>query len=113
MERLQCRWCVDRVARSVHRLFSADQALSTRKRLKDPVRIEPTSPVGVISPGGQRRRAVRALSYIVAFVLVLAAPSSAGSAERDMPGIGTFAYNGSPVLAPASSRMMAAVNIDH
>jgi ABC-type amino acid transport system permease subunit len=63
--------------------------------------------------GGQRRRAVRALSYIVALVLVLAAPLSAGSAERDMPGIGTFAYNGSPVLAPASSRMMAAVNIDH
>jgi hypothetical protein len=28
------------------------------------------------------------------------APSLAGSADRDLPGIGTFAYNGSPVITP-------------
>ena len=51
---------------------------------------------------------MRALSYIIALVLVLTGPSLAGSADRDLPGIGTFTYCGSPILAPAPE-MMAAV----
>ena len=51
---------------------------------------------------------MRALSYIIAVVLVLTGPSLAGSADRDLPGIGTFTYCGSPILAPAPE-MMAAV----
>ena len=43
---------------------------------------------------------MRTLSFILAFAFVLAGPSMAGSAENGVPGIGTFAYNGSPV-APA------------
>jgi hypothetical protein len=51
---------------------------------------------------------MRALSFIFALVFVLTGPSMAGSADRDMPGVGTFTYCGSPILAPAPG-MMAAV----
>ena len=44
---------------------------------------------------------MRALSYMIALVLVLTGPSLAGSANRDLPGIGTFTYCGSPIPAPA------------
>jgi hypothetical protein len=48
---------------------------------------------------------MRALSYIFALVLVLTGPSLAGSADRDMPGVGTFTYCGSPVVTPAPDVM--------
>ena len=41
-------------------------------------------------------------------VFVLTGPSMAGSADRDMPGVGTFTYCGSPVITPAPD-MMAAI----
>jgi hypothetical protein len=50
---------------------------------------------------------MRTLSYIVALVFVLAEPSLAGSADRDMPGIGTFTYCGSPIVTPASEVLAA------
>jgi hypothetical protein len=50
---------------------------------------------------------MRALSCIIAFVLVLTGPSLAGSADRDLPGIGTFSYCGSPIPAPAPEMMVA------
>ena len=37
---------------------------------------------------------MRAVSYIVALVLVLTGPSLAGSDDRDVPGVGTFIYRG-------------------
>lgn len=43
---------------------------------------------------------MRVLSYIVALAFVLARPSVAGTADRDMPGVGTFSYCGSPVAVP-------------
>jgi hypothetical protein len=49
---------------------------------------------------------MRALSYIFAVVLVLTVPSLAGSADGDLPGIGTFSYCGSPIAAP---QIMAAI----
>ena len=48
---------------------------------------------------------MRALSYIIAVVVVLTGPSLAGSADRDLPGIGTFTYCGSPIAAPAPAIM--------
>ena len=42
---------------------------------------------------------MRALSYIMAIAFVLTGPSLAGSADRDMPGVGTFTYCGSPVVS--------------
>ena len=51
---------------------------------------------------------MRALSYItIALAFVLTGPSLAGSADRDMPGVGTFTYCGSPVVTPAPEIMAA------
>jgi hypothetical protein len=50
---------------------------------------------------------MRALSYVIALVFVLTGPSLAGSADRDMPGIGTFTYCGSPIVTPAPDVMAA------
>ncbi len=55
---------------------------------------------------------MRALSCIIAIVLLLGGPSMAGSADRDLPGIGTFSYNGSPIITPAPA-VMAAVDMGH
>ena len=43
---------------------------------------------------------MRTISLTLAFAFVLAGSSMAGSADTDLPGIGTFSYNGSPVAAP-------------
>jgi hypothetical protein len=52
---------------------------------------------------------MRALSYLIALVFVPTGPSLAGSADRDMPGVGTFTYCESPVVTPAPG-MMAAIS---
>jgi hypothetical protein len=52
---------------------------------------------------------MRTVSFIIALVSVLAGPSLAGSADGDLPGIGTFSYCGSPILKPAPA-VMAAVS---
>jgi hypothetical protein len=44
---------------------------------------------------------MRALSYVIAVVLVLTGPSLAGPAAADLPDIGTFSYSGSPLPNPA------------
>ncbi|MEO6840706.1 MAG: hypothetical protein ABI192_08070 [Bradyrhizobium sp.] len=55
---------------------------------------------------------MRPFSYVIALALLLSAPSLAGSADRDVPGIGTFSYNGSPVVTSAP-RVMASINLGH
>jgi hypothetical protein len=45
-------------------------------------------------------------ALIFAVVMILAGPSLAGSAEGDLPGIGTFSYSGSPISAP---QLLAAI----
>jgi hypothetical protein len=55
---------------------------------------------------------MRPFSYAIALVLLLSAPSLAGSADRDVPGVGTFSYNGSPVVT-AAPRVMASINLGH
>ena len=37
---------------------------------------------------------MRTLSFMLAFGLLLAGPSMAGSADAGLPGVGAFAYNG-------------------
>jgi hypothetical protein len=51
---------------------------------------------------------MRTISFILAFAFVLAGPSMAGSADQTLPGVGTFAYNGSPVATTALSPMVVA-----
>ena len=55
---------------------------------------------------------MRALSYIIATVLLLTGPSIAGLAEHDLPGIGTFNYNGTPVRTQVPA-VMAAIDVGH
>jgi hypothetical protein len=45
-------------------------------------------------------------TFLFAVVIVLTGPSLAGSADRELPGTGTFTYCGYPIVAPA---MMAAI----
>ena len=52
---------------------------------------------------------MRTLSFILAFAFVLAGPSMAGSLDNGLPGIGTFAYNGSPIAASAAQAIVVAV----
>jgi hypothetical protein len=51
---------------------------------------------------------MRTTSFILAFVFILAGPSMAGSSDQGLPGVGTFAYNGSPVATPAHQPMVLA-----
>jgi hypothetical protein len=48
------------------------------------------------------------LRLILALVLVLASPSIAGSTDSHLPGIGTFTYFGSPIVAAASRDVVVA-----
>jgi hypothetical protein len=52
---------------------------------------------------------MRSLSFILAFAFVLAGPSMAGSVENSLPGIGTFAYSGSPIVTSAPPSIVVAV----
>jgi hypothetical protein len=51
---------------------------------------------------------MRTLSLILAVAFVLAGPSIAGSSDADLPGVGTFAYNGSPIATPAVPSIVVA-----
>jgi hypothetical protein len=44
---------------------------------------------------------MRTLSFILAFGFVLAGPSMAGLSDGGLPGVGSFAYSGSPIAASA------------
>ena len=49
---------------------------------------------------------MRTVSFILAFVFVIAGSSVAGSVESALPGVGTFSYNGPPV-APSQPLIVA------
>jgi len=51
---------------------------------------------------------MRTLSFILAFAFVLAGPSMAGLSENTVPGVGTFAYNGSPIAVAPQVIVLAA-----
>jgi hypothetical protein len=53
---------------------------------------------------------MRTLSFILAFAFVLAGPSVAGSSDSGLPGIGTFAYSGSPIATSAPQTIVVAAN---
>ena len=50
---------------------------------------------------------MRTFSFILAFLL--AGPSIAGSSDGGLPGIGTFSYNGSPIVTSAPQAIVVAV----
>jgi hypothetical protein len=47
-------------------------------------------------------------TFILAFAFVLAGSSIVGSPESSLPGIGTFAYSGSPIVASAPQAVVVA-----
>jgi hypothetical protein len=51
---------------------------------------------------------MRTTSLILAFAFILAGPSMAGSSDTELPGAGTFAYNGSPLANPAHRQILVA-----
>jgi len=51
---------------------------------------------------------MRTRSIIFAFAFVLVGTSMAGSVDSGLPGVGTFAYTGSPVLASVPQAMVVA-----
>ena len=51
---------------------------------------------------------MRTLSSILALAFVAGGSSMAGSSEAGMPGVGTFAYNGSPIAASAAQAIVVA-----
>jgi hypothetical protein len=51
---------------------------------------------------------MRPLSYAIAFILLATGTSVAGPAIDGLPGVGTFSYNGSPIVTPAPARVAAA-----
>jgi hypothetical protein len=55
-----------------------------------------------------RRKSMRTLSFILAVAFVLAGPSIAGSLESSLPGIGTFAYSGSPIVTSVPHSILVA-----
>jgi len=80
-------------------------------------RRHPETPAGYQSDNetaGQRRQAetgdsqMRTLSFILAFGFVLAGSSMAGSSDTGLPGIGTFAYNGAPMVPAPQAIVLAA-----
>ena len=52
---------------------------------------------------------MRTFSVILAFAFVLVGPSVAGSSDGSLPGIGTFAYNGSPIITTAPQAVLVAL----
>jgi hypothetical protein len=51
---------------------------------------------------------MRTLSFILAVAFVVAGSSIAGSSDTALPGIGTFAYSGSPVAFAPETMVVAA-----
>ena len=62
-----------------------------------------------IAPTGKTGdRQMKSLSFILAVAFVLAGPTLAGSSDADLPGIGTFSYDGSPIVTSAPQAVVVA-----
>jgi hypothetical protein len=70
--------------------------------------INPTTKRRDSAASGTGDSQMRTLSYILAFAFVLVGPSIAGSSDTALPGIGTFAYNGSLVVTAPQAMVVAA-----
>jgi hypothetical protein len=53
---------------------------------------------------------MRTISFILALAFVLAGSSIAGSSDNGLPGVGTFSYNGSPMVPAAPQTIVVAAN---
>jgi len=76
-----------------------------RKRRKI---INPTTKTAGSAGSETGDRQMRTLSFLLAIAFVLAGPSIAGSLDGALPGIGTFAYHGSPIVTSAPEPIVVA-----
>jgi hypothetical protein len=51
---------------------------------------------------------MQTLSFVIALSFILAVPTLAGSPDGNLPGIGTFAYNGSPIVTSTPQAIVVA-----
>ena len=51
---------------------------------------------------------MQTLSFILAFAFILVGPTVAGTSDSSLPGIGTFAYNGSPIAVSIPQSIVVA-----
>ncbi|HEY3680720.1 MAG TPA: hypothetical protein VGL45_18540 [Bradyrhizobium sp.] len=51
---------------------------------------------------------MRILSFMLAFAFMLVCPALAGNSEAGLPGVGTFAYSGSPVAVAVPQAVVVA-----
>ena len=51
---------------------------------------------------------MRTVSFILAVAFVVAGPSMAGSSSSNLPGVGTFAYSGSPIASTTPQTIVVA-----
>jgi hypothetical protein len=72
----------------------------------------------VINPATERRTTpaakpgdsqMQTLSFILAFAFMLICPALAGNSDAGRPGVGTFAYNGSPIAVSAPQAIVVAI----
>ena len=62
-----------------------------------------------IAPAGKTGDSqMRTLSFILAFAFVLAGPTLTGSSDGNLPGVGTFSYNGSPIVTDVPQAIVVA-----
>jgi hypothetical protein len=93
---------VGRADASVHGRRQFASGLFTRERLKTRrIASNPLRPSGRLTSKWSVEIPDASLSYTIALVFALIGLSLAGSADRDMPGVGTFTYCGSPVVTAA------------
>jgi len=78
-----------------------------RRRPETPVGYQPNNENGG-QPAKTGDSRMRTLSFILAFAFVLIGPSMAGSSDGNLPGIGTFAYNVSPIATSAPRTVLVA-----
>jgi hypothetical protein len=97
------RWRADETNLPSTKPFSAFGA-----EFRKPVMVikRPTNTGGQRRTGKSGEKSMRIVSFILAFVFVVAGSSMAGSVESGLPGIGTFSYNGTPV-APSPTLVVA------
>jgi hypothetical protein len=60
--------------------------------INPPTRQAGTAPVYGLGDSG-----MRSTSFILAFAFLISSCAMAGSAEGNLPGVGTFTYSGSPI----------------
>jgi hypothetical protein len=75
---------------------------------KQPLAIKPANETADSAGSRIRRHQMRTVSFILAFAFILAGSSMAGWSDHGLPGIGTFSYNGAPVMLAPQALVVAA-----